>query len=113
MITTNVTVGYFFVTAKDPVGPWSDPIWVNIQGIDPSFFFETDRVYIQYANLKAIWQVVMNRQTGALLSELTIITKGSGGRDVEGPHLYRKGQFYYLLTAEGGTRKGHIITIRR
>jgi len=113
LITTNITKGNFIISATNPAETWSDPIFVNIPGIDPSFFFENERVYLQYAHEAAIWQVEINIETGALLSEPKIITLGSGGRDVEGPHLYRIQDYYYLLTAEGGTREGHMITLRR
>lgn len=113
LITTNITKGNFIISATNPAEDWSDPIFVNIPGIDPSFFFEDERVYLQYAHEAAIWQVEIDLETGALLSEPKIMTLGSGGRDVEGPHLYRIQDHYYLLTAEGGTREGHMITLRR
>jgi len=41
LTTTNVYGGgNFIVTAPDPCGPWSDPIWLpEAPGIDPSLFF--------------------------------------------------------------------------
>lgn len=117
MITTNITKGNFFVSAEDPAGEWSEPTFVDIKGIDPSFFFEDGRVYVQYAAFSeekpGIAQVEIDLNTGELLSKPVIITNGSGARDVEGPHMYRIGGYYYLLTAEGGTREGHMVTIRR
>jgi xylan 1,4-beta-xylosidase len=117
MITTNVTVGNFIVSTEDPAGEWSEPTFIDIEGIDPSFFFEDGRVYVQYASFlgenTGIGQVEIDLPTGKLLSEPVIISKGSGGRDVEGPHMYHIGEYYYLLTAEGGTREGHMVTIRR
>jgi len=121
MITTNVSLKdksgklvNFIVSTEDPLKGWSDPVVVDIEGIDPSFFFENGKTYIQYAILgRGIGQVEVNLETGELLSDIVIITTGSGGRDVEGPHMYRIGDYYYLLTAEGGTREGHMVTIRR
>ena len=48
MITTLVDRGgNFLVTATDPRGPWSDPVWLPFDGIDPSLFFDDDgKVYI-------------------------------------------------------------------
>ncbi len=34
--------GNFLITATDPAGPWSDPIWLDAKGIDPSLFFDDD-----------------------------------------------------------------------
>src|SRR5690606_36369780 len=43
MTVTNVSArGNFLVTAKDPAGPWSDPVWIDFPGIDPSFLFGDD-----------------------------------------------------------------------
>ena len=53
--------GNFVITAKDPAGPWSDPIWLNeVDGIDPSIFFdEDDRAYLLYNSVppgnKSLW----------------------------------------------------------
>lgn len=117
VITTNVTKGNFFVVTDNPAKEWSEPIFVDIQGIDPSFYFEDGRTYVQYAAFSnkesSIKQVEINLSTGELLSSPIMISKGSGGRDVEGPHMYKRNDQYYLLTAEGGTREGHMITIRR
>ena len=47
MITTNVgNGGNFMVTAKDPKGPWSEPLWLEQQGIDPSLWFENGKCYM-------------------------------------------------------------------
>ena len=42
--------GNFVATAKDPAGPWSNPVWLpQINGIDPSLFFDDDgKAYIVY-----------------------------------------------------------------
>jgi xylan 1,4-beta-xylosidase len=117
VITTNVTKGNFYVFTDNPEGEWSKPIFVDIHGIDPSFYFENGKTYVQYAIFSkeeaGIAQVEINLQTGELLTTPKIISKGSGGRDVEGPHMYKINDDYYLLTAEGGTREGHTVTIRR
>jgi alpha-N-arabinofuranosidase len=120
MITTNITdKGNFYVTAKNPAGPWSNPIWIKTPGIDPSLFFDEDgKVYVTSAQN---WGPVKNRivmseidiATGKLLTEPVTIWKGTGGKFPEGPHLYKKDGFYYLIIAEGGTEYGHKVTIAR
>ena len=51
--------------------------------------------------------------TGEILSDKKIISHGSGGKCPEGPHLYKKDGWYYLMLAEGGTEFGHMETIGR
>lgn len=121
MITTCLTkqrIQNFFVKTRDVRKGWSDPVLLSFGGIDPSLFFENGKVYAQFASAdehqkKCIKQVELDLLTGASLGEERILTYGSGGRDVEGPHLYHHQGFYYLLCAEGGTREGHMITIHR
>ncbi len=122
--------GNFFVTAKDPAGPWSDPVWLKeIDGIDPSFFFDDDgKAYIynngapegapQYEGHRAIWMQEFNLKTNKLFGPRKIVV--NGGADIskkpiwiEGPHLYRIKGAYYLLCAEGGTGPGHSVVIFR
>jgi xylan 1,4-beta-xylosidase len=118
MITTNVShKGNFFVTAKDPAGPWSEPIWINMPGgIDPSLFFDDDgKVYLtSTGSAPGIYMAQIDVATGKLLtSPPKIVWKGTGGRYPEGPHLYKVGGRYYLMISEGGTEYGHMITIAR
>jgi xylan 1,4-beta-xylosidase len=43
MITTNMSGGgNFYVRTQDPFGEWSDPVWVDQGGIDPSLSFDDD-----------------------------------------------------------------------
>jgi len=118
MITTNVGGGgNFYVTAKDPAGPWSDPIWLDKQGMDPSLFFDDDsKVY--YTRHEGggdgyIAQRILNLQKGELEGELKNIWEGTGGIWAEGPHLYKINDKYYLMISEGGTSYGHMLTIAR
>jgi xylan 1,4-beta-xylosidase len=110
----------FYVTAANPAGPWSEPIWYDQSGIDPSLFFDGDgRVYFQsnrgmtFKLERAIYQSEMEVKTGKRLTEPKMLWRGSGGSYVEGPHIYRKDGWYYLLTAEGGTSYGHLVAIAR
>lgn len=119
LITTNLGAkGNFFVTATNPAGPWSDPVWIDLPGIDPSLFFDDGRVYVTGANnwgptKDAIILAELDVQTGRLLSPPATIWRGTGGRYPEGPHLYKKDGYYYLLIAEGGTEYGHAVTVAR
>lgn len=119
MVTTNVSgVGNFFVWTDDIHGEWSDPVPVDQDGIDPSLYFEDNNVYFMSNHADAdgtasIMQCRINPDTGAKLEESRFIWKGCGGRYLEGPHLYKIGQWYYLLAAEGGTEYGHMVVLAR
>lgn len=115
MITTNLYKGNFIVTTKNPLEGWSEPIFIkDAPGIDPSLFFEKDKVYMQYSCLReGIWQGELDVESGLFVDTPKMISMGCGGRDPEGPHMYKKDDYYYLLSAEGGTRDGHRITIQR
>jgi xylan 1,4-beta-xylosidase len=121
MITTNMNLSRnFYVWSEKPEGPWSDPVWIDSPGIDPSLFFDEDgRVYLTGTNdlfsnqQPGIYQAEIDIGTGKLLSERELIWKGTGANAPEGPHLYRIKGKYYLLIAEGGTEYGHMVTIAR
>jgi len=112
MITTNVTHGgNFFVTAENPAGPWSDPIWIDMPEIDPDLFFDDNgRTYVITSRFEL---AEIDISTGRLLSERRKIWNSTGGRYPEAPHIYRKDGFYYLMAAEGGTEEAHMVTIAR
>lgn len=122
--------GNFFVTAPSPRGPWSDPVWLKeIDGIDPSFFFDDDgKAYILnngapegaplYEGHRAIWIQEFDRASRKVIGPRKVIV--NGGVDlakkpiwIEGPHLYRIKDWYYLMCAEGGTGPGHSEVILR
>jgi alpha-N-arabinofuranosidase len=121
MITTNITdKGTFYVSASDPRGPWSDPVPVDMPGIDPSLFFDDDgKVYVTSTvnwgpNIhEGIHLAQIDVRTGKLLTAPKNVWAGTGGRYPEGPHLYKKDGWYYLMIAEGGTQFGHKETIAR
>lgn len=135
MVTTNMdllvesggTQGNFYVTADDPAGAWSEPIWVAQGGIDPSLSFDDGRVYLTStyaANPNAmadpeaepgwgIQQSEIDIATGRMLGQPRVIWSGTGGAHPEGPHLYKIAGRYYLLISEGGTEYGHMVTIAR
>jgi alpha-N-arabinofuranosidase len=114
MITTNVgNGGNFMVTAQSPSGPWSEPIWLEQQGIDPSLLFDGDKCYMVSNPDNMITLCEIDPSTGRQLTQSRGIWQGTGGRYPEGPHLYKKDGYYYLLISEGGTELAHSITIAR
>jgi len=114
MVTTNVSGaegcrGHFYVWTDDIEGTWSDPVWVEGRGIDPDLFFDEDgRVIFTCTN----WKAEIDIATGKVLTPLPR-WEGTGGHAPEAPHLYRIGDFYYTMLAEGGTEYGHMITMAR
>jgi xylan 1,4-beta-xylosidase len=116
MVTTNVSVGkHFFVYTDDPTGEWSEPVWLEGDGIDSSLYFDDDgKVYFTWTNFSGIYQYELDIKTGKPLSEPRTIWHGTGGRYPEAPHLYKVNHStYYLMIAEGGTEYGHMVTIAR
>jgi len=118
MITTLVWGGgNFYVTATNAAGPWSEPVWLDREGIDPSLFFDDDgKVYYtrQVGGERGYsGQQTLNLQTGKLEGELKELWRGTGGVWPEGPHLYKINGKYYLMISEGGTSYDHRITIAR
>ncbi len=115
MITTNTSgKGNFIVTTKDIHGEWSEPLWVNMPGIDPDLFWDEDGTcYYSGAGNDGIIQCKINPDTGEQLSEPKMISYGTGGRYPEAPHIYKKDGMYYLVIAEGGTEFGHGVTVFR
>lgn len=116
MITTNCSDKGNFIVWTDDIqsGEWSDPIWIDIPGIDPELFWDEDGScwYNGCAN-DAIVQCRIDPDTGKILSEPKKIWQGTGGRYPEAPHIYKKDGWYFLLIAEGGTEFGHGVTIAR
>jgi len=114
MTTTNVSsFGNFIVSADAPEGPWSEPMPIAQPGIDPSLFFDDDGTVIFTTSHGGALQSRIDIVTGQLLSEPKLVWTGTGGQYPEGPHLYKRQGFYYLLLSEGGTEYGHMLTIAR
>lgn len=131
MITTNVGAGNFFVKTTDPWGEWSEPVYLpEIQGIDPSFFFDNDgRAYIvnnddapdaspEYPGHRTVRIMEFDTvQEKCIGRREILVDKGWRPQDrpiwCEGPHIYNIDGTYYLMTAEGGTSTGHSEVIYR
>ena len=97
---------------------WSDAIYFDFNGIDPSIFFDDNRrAYIQGSAgpgpMTKIHLFEIDLQTGKKLSEEKKIWDGTGGIYPEGPHIYKKDGLYYLVISEGGTFEDHMITVAR
>ena len=122
MITTNWSDdgGQLLVHAEDPAGPWSEPVRIpSAMGIDPDLAWDDDGTCLMsYAGFgpdggEGIVQSAIDPLTGEVLTERRWLWSGTGGKFPEGPHLYRIGEWWYLLIAEGGTERGHAVTIAR
>jgi xylan 1,4-beta-xylosidase len=132
MITTNVDGGgNFIVTTTDPAGPWSDPIFLpEIDGIDPSMFFDEDgKVYIThngpppgeplYDGHRAIWMWEFDLASQKIVagSDQLLVNGGTDIRKkpiwIEAPHIYKINDWYYLFCAEGGTADQHSEVVFR
>lgn len=113
----------YITKAADIHGPWSKPVYLNSGGFDASLFHDIDgRKWL----LNMIWDetpqenhfhgIELQRydvKRGILVGKRQRIYRGSGRGMVEGPHMYHIGEWYYLLTAEGGTAEEHCVTIAR
>ncbi len=113
----------YLVTAKQIEGPWSEPVYLNSSGFDPSLFHDDDnRKWL----LNMVWdhRKGKNKFGGILLQEYDAdqkrltgpvynIYQGTKLGLTEGPHVYKQNGYYYLMVAEGGTRYDHAVTIAR
>lgn len=119
MVTTNDTLHKnFYVYTDDINSEWSEPVFVDQDGIDPSLYFEDERAYFMSNGTddygkNGVVQCEIDIKTGKKLSESRCIWNGTGGRYLESPHMYKIGDYYYLMAAEGGTEYGHMITYAR
>lgn len=121
LITTIVTgaPGQILVTASDPAGPWSEPLSIpDAIGIDPDIAWDDEeRCWVTWSgeidSSHGIVQARLDPDSGELLSEPCLVWSGTGGQYPEAPHLFRHEEYWYLLIAEGGTERGHAVTIAR
>jgi len=131
VVSTSVDAGGNFISvARNPAGPWSDPVWLpKLDGIDPSLFFDADgKVYLlnngpplgraQYEGHRAIWIQEIDLAARKLVGPRKVLI--NGGVDfarhpvwIEGPHMYHHDGWYLLMCAEGGTGTQHSEVILR
>ena len=117
--------GMLLFTAADAAGPWSDGMpLTGINGIDPDIAWDDEGTcYVTFSGLLldgggsakhlGIQQVRVDLATGAALEEARSLWSGTGLIFPEAPHLYRIGEWWYLMIAEGGTERGHAESIAR
>ncbi|KAM5345932.1 hypothetical protein ACJ41O_011793 [Fusarium nematophilum] len=113
----------YVVSAPAIEGPWSDPVFANSSGFDPSLFHDDDgrkwfvnmlwdhrRRPLLFAGIRL---QEFDPEAGKLVGPSKNIYQGTELEFVEGPHLYKRNGWYYLLTAEGGTGYTHAATLAR
>jgi xylan 1,4-beta-xylosidase len=123
--------GNFIVTAKSPAGPWSMPTWIpEINGIDPSPFFDDNgKSYIVYNSVAPDNKPLYNGHRTIRMYEFDPATLKIVGKEmilvnggvnisrkpvwIEGPHIFTKDGYYYLIAAEGGTGSQHSEVVFR
>lgn len=109
----------FILTTTDPYSSdsWSDPVHFSFPGFDPSPFWDDDgKTYVSGAHTAAYYPGVMHApldfETGEI-GDIIMPWNGTGGSSPEAPHIWKRGGYYYLLLAEGGTRENHMVTMAR
>lgn len=95
-----------------PEGPYSKPVFIDIDGIDPSHFVDDDGTHYMVIH-PGVRLVRLNNECTEALSEPVVIWEGTSARCPEGPHIFKKDNYYYILLAEGGTGYGHMISSAR
>ena len=113
----------YLVTAPAIDGPWSERTYLNSSGFDPSLFHDDDgrqwlvnQLWKPSFDSAAFDGIVVQEYSHAkrcLIGRPRKIFDGSALGATEGPHLYRKDGFYYLVTAEGGTSWTHAVSVAR
>lgn len=108
----------FVMTAKDPAGPWSPPTFLDFEGIDPSIFWADDgKAYIvnngppegpaKFDGHRVLWLQQFDPVSRKMVGARTALVGGGDNPPhlfwPEGPHLFTKDGWYYLIAAEGGT----------
>lgn len=110
------------VTAPEVDGPWSDPVPLGSRGFDASLFHDGDASWL--VNLVHDWRpgrggsaglevTAFDRSTRTLVGSPQRLDLPPGAGWIEGPNLYRRGDWYYLVTADGGTSWEHQVTVSR
>ena len=117
--------GCVVFTAADPAGPWSDGMTIDgVGGIDPDLAWDDDgTAYVTFSGLYTsgeqfgqhlgIQQVRVDLAAGKALEQPRSLWSGTGLKFPEAPHLYRRGRYWYLVIAEGGTERGHAVSVAR
>lgn len=113
--------GHLISHARDAAGPWGKPVRVaGAIGIDPDLFWDDDGTcWLSWRGVfghsePGIHSAPIDPDSGVVVGAPKRLWQGIPGMsDAEGPHLYRRGSWYYCLLAQGGTSLGHSVTIAR
>lgn len=112
----------YLVTATDINGPWSEPVYLNSSGFDASLFHDDDgksylvNMLMDHRGGRFFGGIVLqeyDKETQRLVGKIHYIFEGTEHGRTEGPHIYKKDGYYYLLLAEGGTGFEHCMTVAR
>jgi len=109
--TTKRTNGVLFKSTNPyDDAAWSDPVLFNAPKIDPDIFWDDDgKVWVATQEVRIQQLDINTGATGPVIN----LWNGTGGVWPEGPHIYKKDGWYYLLIAEGGTAEDHAVTMAR
>ncbi len=118
-------VDNFITTATEIDGEWSEPVYINSSGFDPSLFHDDDgkKYFVNMewnheagtneGSFSGILIQEYDEKKGELVGEIHKIFKGTIRGFVEGPHIYKRNGYYYLFSAEGGTSISHAESVAR
>lgn len=118
-------VDNYVITARDICGPWSEPVYLHSAGFDASILHDkkTGRKWIVslewetregYEKPGVICMVEYDPAEKAIVGYPKRIWRGGTDRGcIEAPHLYQRGEYYYIMCAEGGTGYNHCVTMGR
>ena len=102
------------VTSKSAAGPWSDPVRLEIPGIDPDIAWDGDGTcWVHFSGLGGIARCRIDPTTGTVLGGPDGTWSGTGLQYPEAPHLFEREDTWYLVIAEGGTERGHCVSVAR
>jgi len=113
----------YVITSKNIEGPWSEPVFINASGFDPSMYHEDGKHYVINPQWDPRPLEGHNKFNGLVLQEFDLekgmvgeskmVFPGSGTGGCEGPHIMKKDGYYYIIAAEGGTGRHHSICVAR
>lgn len=104
----------YFVTSENPCGPWSEPVRLDLPGIDPDIAWDGDgNCWVHFSTGDGIQRCRIDPENGDLLDGPESTWSGTGLQYPEAPHLFERNGTWYLVIAEGGTERGHAVSIAR
>ncbi len=108
----NVMRRQLVVSSDRPEGPYSKPGWLEVDSIDPSHFIDDDGKHYMVIS-PGINLVPLSDDCTKVTGDTIPVWPGTGERCPEGPHILKRGKYYYAILAEGGTGYGHGINVGR